>query len=309
MAQNNLINPHDKFFKESFSRREIAESFVREYLPEKLCKHLQLKSLEILKDSYVDKELSEHFSDILYKVRISGKLSYIYLLFEHKSYVDPWTGFQLLRNMVKIWEQFCKQHRKAKKLPIIIPIMIYHGSEKWNIDNSIQPLFEEIDDTREYIPDFRSEIFDISHIPDDKIKGEILLRVHFLIEKYIYRPDLFEKLHEIFGLLTTLSSKKKSTEYLEVLLRYLFATVDSKKADDLRQEIKKSIEQGETIMPTIAEKWIQEGIQEGMEKGMEKKESEIIKKMIDSGMSNAEIRKISGTGLKKIEEIRRKKTK
>ncbi|KMQ49468.1 hypothetical protein CHISP_3613 [Chitinispirillum alkaliphilum] len=28
-----LSNPHDRFFKESFSRKEIACSFIKEYLP------------------------------------------------------------------------------------------------------------------------------------------------------------------------------------------------------------------------------------------------------------------------------------
>jgi activator of HSP90 ATPase len=60
-----------------------------------------------------------------------------------------------------------------------------------------------------YIPDLKSEMFDISHLPDDQIKGAILLRV------------LFEKLHDIFKLYQQLSNKTTTTEYLEVLLRYL----------------------------------------------------------------------------------------
>ena len=142
MDIKNLSNPHDKFFKESFTRKEIAKSFIQEYLPDKLHNQLNFNSLEILKDTFIDKELSEHFSDILYKIKISGKQSYIYCLFEHKSYIDAWVGFQLLRNMVKIWEGYLKQNKKAKKLPVIIPIVIYHGKEKWNLKNSIIPLFE-----------------------------------------------------------------------------------------------------------------------------------------------------------------------
>ncbi len=298
MDRKNLINPHDKFFKESFSRKEIAKSFIQEYLPDNLCNQFNFKTLEILKDSFIDKELSEHFSDILYKINISGKKSYIYCLFEHKSYIDSWVGFQLLRNMVKIWEGYLNQNKKAKKLPVIIPIVIYHGKEKWNLKNSIIPLFDEIDDTKQYIPDFKSEIYDISHIPDDKIKGEILLRVNFLLLKYIFRPDLFEKLHEIFELLITLSNKRKTTEYLEVLFRYLVASVDSKKSEDLKKEIEKTIKSGENLMPTIAEKWVQDGV--------EKEKINTTEKLISIGMDNGEIRKITGLSIKKISEIRQK---
>ena len=121
MKGKHLNNPHDKFFKESFSRKEIAQSFIQEYLPETLRNQINFKTLEILKDSYIDKELTEHFSDILYKVKISGKNAYIYLLFEHKSYSDIWFNFQLLRNMIKIWEGYFKQNKRVKKLPVIIP--------------------------------------------------------------------------------------------------------------------------------------------------------------------------------------------
>ncbi len=305
MDKESLINPHDKFFKESFSRKEIAKSFIQEYLPDKLHNQFNFSSLEILKDTFIDKELSEHFSDILYKIKISGKQSYIYCLFEHKSYIDYWVGFQLLRNMVKIWEGYLKQSKKAKKLPVIIPIVIYHGRDKWNLKNSIIPLFEEIDSTKKYIPDFKSEIYDISHIPDDRIKGEILLRVNFLLLKYIFRPDLFEKLNEIFELFIKLSNKSKATEYLEVLLRYLVASVDSKKSEDLKNEIEKTIKSGENLMPTIAEKWVQEGVEKGVEKGIEKGKIEDAEKMIVKGMTNADIRDITGLSIKKIEEIRK----
>ena len=297
MNRKNLSNPHDKFFKESFSRKEIAKSFIQEYLPEKLCNQFNFNTLEILKDSYIDKELSEHFSDILYKITISGKKSYIYCLFEHKSYIDSWVGFQLLRNMVKIWEGYLKQNKKAKKLPVIIPIVIYHGKEKWNLKNSILPLFEEIDNTKQYIPDFKSEIYDISHIPDDKIKGEILLRVNLLLLKYIFRPDLFEKLHEILELFITLSNKSKATEYLEVLMRYLVASVDSKQTEELKTEFKKAIKYGGNIMPTIAEKWTQDAIA--------KEKINTAEKMIEKGMTSGDIRDITGLSIRKIEEIRK----
>ncbi|MFP4681707.1 MAG: Rpn family recombination-promoting nuclease/putative transposase [Chitinispirillaceae bacterium] len=34
MTDSFLNNPHDRFFKESFFRKETALSFIREYLPE-----------------------------------------------------------------------------------------------------------------------------------------------------------------------------------------------------------------------------------------------------------------------------------
>lgn len=99
----------------------------------------------------------------------------------------------------------------------------------------------------------RAEVYDISPIPDEKIKGEILLHACFLLQKYIFNPELTGKVPEILGIVNKLSTKTKSTEYLEVMLRYLWASVDNKNQDALKTEIIKTIKAGGTAMPTIAE--------------------------------------------------------
>ncbi len=293
MNKNNISNPHDKFFKESFGRKDIAVSFLKEYLPASIHNKLKYESLEILKDSYIDKELAEHFSDILYKIKIGTKTTFLYLLFEHKSYADNWVGFQLLRNMVKIWEGCLKQRKKRTKLPVIVPIVIYHGIEKWNVNCSLSALFDVHPETNVYVPDIKLEVYDISHIPDEKIKGEILLQACFLLQKYIFNPELIEKVPEILSLLNKLSTKTKATEYLEVVLRYLWASVDNKNHDALKTEIVKTITAGGTIMPTIAESIKLEG------------KLEVAQKMIEKGMSNADIRDITGLSIRDIENQRK----
>lgn len=297
MGKEGLSNSHDRFFKQSFSRKEIVQSFLEQYLPADLTKRFDYTTLEILKDSFVDRELSEHFSDILYRIKVSGSTAFVYLLFEHKSYPDRWYSFQMLRNRVKIWEMYLKQNAKARKLPVIVPVVIYHGAGKWKMKNSIRPLFEEIPGAEKYIPDSRCEIYDISHMPDDRIKGEILLQVQLLLLKYVFKAELTEKLPEILRLFGTLLRKQKATEYLEVVLRYLVSSVDSAKTEELKTQVENAIENGGSVMPTIAEKWIREGVEKGM--------IEAAERMIRKDLTNADIRDITGLSIRKIEEIRK----
>ena len=106
-------------------------------------------------------------------------------------------------------------------------------------------------------------------------------------------------------------------EYLEVFLRYLFATVDDEKEPELKKRIQKSIGKGRKSMPTIAEKWIKQGIEQGIELGIEKGREEgreegiekTVINMIKAGMNNADIRKLSGLSLHKIEALRKKAPK
>ena len=130
---NNLVNPHDKLFRAVWSNPENAFGFLEHYLPGKVLQVLDIRSLEIAKDSFIEKELKDYYSDILYRVNLAGKPGYIYILFEHKSYFDRNVHLQLLEYMTKIWRQHIKNQKERKKgknrLPIIIPILICHGNQ------------------------------------------------------------------------------------------------------------------------------------------------------------------------------------
>src|SRR5437868_11362013 len=101
-----LTGPHDHFFKTLLGRPEMAADFLANYLPPEVAEVLDLTAPELVKDSFVDAELQEHLSDLLYRVRLKpGGEAYVYVLFEHKSAPDAWVAFQLLRYLVRIWEQ------------------------------------------------------------------------------------------------------------------------------------------------------------------------------------------------------------
>ena len=81
-----INNVHAKFFEHEMHKKEIAEDLIKHYIPKDILELLDLKTLEIEKDSFVDDQYKEHFSDVLYKITFSGKEGYIYFLFDHKSY-------------------------------------------------------------------------------------------------------------------------------------------------------------------------------------------------------------------------------
>ena len=46
-----LGNPHDRFFKEIWSRKRVSRDFLRHYLPAAVVALLDLNTLELTKDS------------------------------------------------------------------------------------------------------------------------------------------------------------------------------------------------------------------------------------------------------------------
>jgi predicted transposase/invertase (TIGR01784 family) len=107
-----VANPHDKFFRETWSDRETAIDFIRNYLPGNILSHINTDRLEICKDSFIDDEFRDYFSDLLYRVDIWDKKGYLYFLFEHKSFSDKLASLQIIDYMIRIWELDLKQKKK-----------------------------------------------------------------------------------------------------------------------------------------------------------------------------------------------------
>ena len=267
---SDIANPHDRFFKEVISREDVARDFVLHYLPADIVDFLDVDSLEIRKDTFVDKDLMEHFSDLLYAVNLKSKgPAYVYLLFEHKSFSDPLTSLHLMRYMVRIWEQALKQG-EARPLPPIIPVVIYHGRVKWKAGLEFCNLFDLPKGLENLVPNFRYLLCDLSHYSDEDIKGAVMLRAAFLLLKHIFSEDLGERLPEILKLLSNLVKKRSGSDYLETILRYVASGSDKITKEDIENAVRDVLkEKGDNIMPTVAEQWIEQGIQQGMQQGMQ----------------------------------------
>ena len=274
-------NPHDKFFKEVFTRKETAKDFLRHYLPPDVVALLDLSSLEYSKDSFIDEDLTELFSDLLLKVYFhNGFMGYVYILLEHKSYQEPFTAYHLLRYIIKIWDAALKK-KEALNFPVVIPIVIYHGETPWRAGTSLGDLLEcpemlppslaEVLST--YIPDFRYILWDASGYSDDEIKGTVLLRVTLLLFKHIFSDDLRDRVPELFELLKELLRQRTGIEAVLTVIRYLVnaPTADRMSYDDIKQALTEAFaEQGEELMMTIADTLIERGKQQGIQQGIQK---------------------------------------
>jgi predicted transposase/invertase (TIGR01784 family) len=265
--QQQIPNPHDSLFKQVFSDKQQVISFLQNYLPDRIFNLLDLDALTISQGSFVDKNLSHHHSDILYRTTIKSTPCFIYFLFEHKRTCEQDIGLQLLRYMVKIWELYLKQ-KNPFPLPIIIPLVIYNGEYKWHVRNDFVSLFHLPDpDLKAFIPDFQFTVYDFSARSDEEIRGTVILQATLMAMKYITGPEPAKYLDRIFSLFKGLLESNTALEYIETLLTYIASTTDKITEED----IQKAIEQTdmEDVMPTLVQKWMEKGRMEGRLEGRE----------------------------------------
>ena len=264
-----LRNPHDLFFRETFSRLEVAKDFMANYLPKDVTAVLDFSTLELQKDSFIDADLKEHFSDLLYRLQLrDGSEANVYLLLEHKSSPDVQVALQLLRYMVRHWER--AQREKIRPLPPVIPIVVYHGRERWEISENFVGLFEGPEALRPYWPDFRYELQDLSRYSIEDVRGGIILRVVSMLLMSIFDPKLSERLPGIFRLLNEWDDEKSALELLETALRYLSATAKEINDQKIRAALEEAFKKdGGSIMGGFVEKWIEKGKEEGLQEGLQ----------------------------------------
>lgn len=121
-----IYHPHDKFFKRNLKEKKIAIDFLKAYLPQDIYKSINIQTLQLTEKSFIVPELREIHSDIIYKCEIKQKPGYLFFLIEHESTAkDELMAFRLLHYSVSLSAEYLRQGNK--KLPIILPLCIYHG--------------------------------------------------------------------------------------------------------------------------------------------------------------------------------------
>ncbi len=281
-----IVNPHDKLFRQTWSDLDTARSFLQHYLPQEVLSLVALDSLEICKDSFVEKELEAYYCDLLYRVELAGAQGFIYILFEHKSFADRLTALQLLEYMCKIWRLFLKQNTSGR-LPVIIPLVLYHGrSGRAPAGTRLASLLDgPIEALAAYIPDFSYELYDLNRFSDEQIKGTVMAKVAMLLFKHIFDPQVRDKLPAVLALLANLAEKQTAGQYLETVFRYIINNIDDVSADELTDIVKDSLsaKQGEMVM-TLAEKLRKEGFEKGIQQGVQQGIQQGVQQGIQQGL-------------------------
>ena len=178
------------------------------------------------KDSFVDEQLRNHFSDLVYRTVTTDQTPLTFsLLFEHKSYPDEWVDFQILRYIMRMWEQEFAEiqaaHKAAKgaqpnpgRLPRIqtltpiLPLLVYHGKDEWKVSLRFARHLTGMQDPESplakalapYVPDFEPHFINLTALPDEEIQGEVITRLFVLVLKHIFEQGWGDHLNEILAL-------------------------------------------------------------------------------------------------------------
>src|SRR5262249_55823325 len=141
---------------------------------------------ELLSGSFVDDELRQHQSDLLFRVHLkSGDAALAYVLLEHKSSPDAGARLQLIRYVVRILVQWYEENKPRLPPPPVLPLLVHQGPESWTVSCEFKDLFGTVPPPLQpYLPTFRHALVDLGPLHDSDLSAESQLLAFLKALKY-----------------------------------------------------------------------------------------------------------------------------
>ena len=271
---------------------------------------LNIKKEEIEKynSSFINKLFQNKEADIVYKIKDKN----IFFLIDHQSKIDYSMPFRLLEYEVAIIRSAIDKSKiknKSYKIPLVMPIVLYTGKQKWNANKYLERSQEKIQGLNIKIGNY--SLVDINNYTEKELlEDNTFISKMMLIEKSKNTEEIAETLEKIIS--------KTQKEDKELLRRIIEIILEEKIGITKSKELIKKLEKGSDSMLAIVDMirkenqmYIdmgrKEGKKEGKIEGKTETIKEIVNKMLRKNLPEKTIIEITGINPKEIEKIKNSK--
>ena len=263
-----LHQPHDKLFKLSMAELAVAREFFEKNLPAAILKNIDLNSLKLEKESFIDEAYKDTEADVVYSVKMGNATTYLYLLCEEQTEVDEWLAFRVLVYTVRIMELHKKQH-PGESLALVYPMVVYIGDEEWDAPLDIFPLFGDAENLAKELMFKPYQLLDVQRISDDELYQDMLFGLVAFAMKYRETADFQRFLKKLVQWAGEVEVQYEAgTSVARLVLKYVIDCGPEDGENLLIREAQDHLSEtlrGEIM--TIAQRWEEKGVQKGMQQG------------------------------------------
>lgn len=294
--------PHDKILKTILNEKIQVVELLNRIL--QLEKSLKEKDIEKYKCEHIDYMFQNSESDVVYRM----KEKEIFFLIEHQQKIDYNMPKRILEYEVEIIKEAVKGKIMTKKhhtLPRVIPIVIYTGSRKWNVEKYIEECQETLSEANR-IKLGEYYVVDVNDYTKEELeKDKLFLSKILLLEK-------LKTKEEIYTMLNKTIEEEKSENNRILLKRIIIFILEEKLKPEDRKILLKKLEEGggkDMVLEVIRkenEKLIREGMKVGKRVGKKEEKIKTVIRMIKRNMTEKDIKEVTEISNKELEEIKEK---
>lgn len=267
-----IISPHDKVFKKAMADVRVARNFFEHYLPQNIKELIDLDILSLSPNSYVDDDLNNSSSDVLYETQIANMPAFLYILIEHYSSAKPFIPLKNLHYKVRIWFDYIAQNPETKTLPLIVPLVFYNGETPYIGPKDIRELIHAPNDIIDKILFKPFHLIDTHHIDDETLREQYWAGILIFLMKHIHARDFIRYINPFAELIREMIKNEGdgASNYIEILLKYFLKAGKSDQPRHIIDTVVKYVSKplGDKIMSkTIIEWWQEEAREEAKQEG------------------------------------------
>jgi len=265
---NEVDHPHDSLFRKVFSDVGEAAGLLRPALPGVLRESVDWTSLKLQDGSFVDENLRQSQTDLLYEVSYgeSAEPVWLYVLLEHQSTPDARMSFRMLKYCCRIWDTRVPDEPGPFSLRPIVPVVFYQGPHGWTHSTQFADLFPEVARDWPWVPRFAHVLLDQTNTKPNEVEGGARGRVAQWLMMAAHGRHVALAMDMAAQLLRQLRMERR-IDYFELFVLYVMATQDTAGTDTFGEALRRhGHEQGGMIM-SYAQQLLAEGEAKGRAEG------------------------------------------
>ena len=255
---------HDALFRALVSRSDRAGALLQDHLPSEIAVLVDFEHPpDLMEGTFINGDGAKTQCDALFRVRLkSGQDARIYVLLEHKSSVDYDTPLQIARYMLNIWARELKATPAHCKLPMILPLVFYHGLGEWTVPRSLAEMIDAPDGVDDPLRGFAYTLRDLRRLDPWHLAQNPEVQAALVALWLVFEENV---LPELLDLVT--GGMVDGSEFESHIITYISEkfNIDAPTLEASLQRTKP--QRWEILMGTAAESWLEQGRTEGWTEG------------------------------------------
>jgi hypothetical protein len=260
---------HDSSYKFLFSNPELVRDLIMGFISDEWLQSLDYSTLEKVPGSYISDDFKQREDDIVWKVKVGGDWVYLYLLMEFQSSVDKYMALRMMVYIGLLYQDLIKRGEVLEdgRLPPILPIVLYNGSQKWTAATNISELIPVVPGlVSQFTPSLHYLLIDENNYTDSELASlHNLVAAVFRLE-HASSPSAVSELTQ---LLTDWLSDRPDLRRMFAL--WIRATLMRKQEYGIVMPQVDDLQEIRVMLADKVEEWakayIAEGKQEGLQQG------------------------------------------
>ncbi len=296
---------HDLYFKAAFSDLDVSRTVLKKRLPQSLVSLCDWDTLKLESTHAQTGLLRESIADAIFSIKLQdrGDLKVLYHL-EHLSSPKRWISLYCWNVIFNYLSQKMNKE-KVKKLPLMVPLIVYQNTKTFPHSTDICDLFEFPELAREHL--FKPiRLFDICHTDHQELMTYDKAGVSQLTMKYIFDPN-FEAVFAEHIAPVMVAVNKGDVQGARRLLKQTIMYISRKANLPNKEKFVKMVgeidQDLEEKMTTIVQQSWYEGRQEGEKQGRQQGRQEIVATMLRNGASPETIAALTNMPVDKVRSL------